>query len=150
MGYYSDVVLGVNKKDLPKIIEQIKKADSDGKVLDFVRAGLKDGGEFGYEANGGPLVIMRWISVKWYSYFAETAFIEKVIMQEGGFDFAFIRIGEDYDDITVSYSERWYDNEISEIFDNVVQICREVVVSDSQAIRSGERLIEELDCSKMT
>jgi hypothetical protein len=83
---------------------------------------------------GNPTLLMQFEDIKWYSDFASVRFVEDVMMDEAierGGAYAFVRIGEDDEDIAQrsEASEQFIDSNYFYPGD-YVHVARSIVVND--------------------
>jgi hypothetical protein len=83
---------------------------------------------------GNPVLLMRFEDIKWYPGYASTTFVEDVMMAEAidrGGAYAFVRIGEEDDDIEQSSdcSEQFKGNDYFYAND-YVRVSRSIYIND--------------------
>lgn len=124
MGYRSDVAVRMSKRNYELMMESIRNlkegrtdehikkmdlkkdgvswlADSASSLEEFIRNGLLTEDRPEYLGDEG-YVDFYWMSVKWHSFNKDVFFISYFMCLEdenGKSDYAFFRIGEDFDDV---------------------------------------------------
>ena len=89
MGYYSEVMIAVTKKDFKKVEDAQAKMTEN--LLDYVN-------KHDYKENNKDCVFMYWDSLKYYKEFEEVQALEKSLskLKDG---YVFCRLGEESGDI---------------------------------------------------
>ena len=89
MGYYSEVMIAVTKKDFKKVEDAQAKMTEN--LLDYVN-------KHDYKENNKDCVFMYWDSLKYYREFEEVQALEKSLskLKDG---YVFCRLGEESGDI---------------------------------------------------
>ncbi|WP_297894414.1 hypothetical protein [uncultured Desulfovibrio sp.] len=100
MGYYSNVALCLTKNGMNQLKTALAEAEKNSPG-NFAAIKMLIGGEPSKIDEGSGSVVFLWEGEKWYDEFDEIAFVTKVMDSLSDEDFLFIRLGEDYDDITI-------------------------------------------------
>ena len=100
MGYYSDVALCLTKNGMDQLKTALAEAEKNNPD-NFAAIKMLIGGEPNKIDEGSGSVVFLWEGEKWYDEFDEIAFVGKLMDNLPHEDFLFIRLGEDYDDITI-------------------------------------------------
>lgn len=98
MGYYSDVVVAIKKKEIVNFNLHLAHAtNSDYEaLLDFLSAAQQTD-----LAPDEDRVVYVWKSIKWYITFINPEAIQDALEELPDYSYAFIRIGEEDEDIEV-------------------------------------------------
>ena len=89
MGYYSEVMIAVTKKDFKKVEDAQAKMTEN--LLDYVN-------KHDYKENNKDCVFMYWDSLKYYKEFEEVQALEKSLSKLK-YGYVFCRLGEESGDI---------------------------------------------------
>lgn len=128
MGYRSDVAIGMKRKYYDELLEKAKNIFDEN---------LKKNALFLLENSSGSgvgvtihkktcdnceYIILSYTWVKWYDTYDAIEWLEENIPEQ----YAFIRIGEDYDDIEVRYKTGSKDTGIDYNIYDLISVSREI------------------------
>ena len=123
MGYYSEVMIAVTKKDFKKVEDAQAKMTEN--LLDYVN-------KHDYKENNKDCVFMYWDSLKYYKEFEEVQALEKSLskLKDG---YVFCRLGEESGDI--EFRKRTKIPE--DVIRNVRETKKDFYIHSSKAIEYG-------------
>lgn len=100
MGYYSEVGICIKKSDFEEL-ESRAKILGDEEVLYLLQHIDKK-----IEIISDEVIVIHWYSLKWYPEFKEIQFIMNYLIElaENGKPYAYVRIGEEQNDIEEQHS----------------------------------------------
>lgn len=100
MGYYSDVIICLYKKDFSELCQNISKIKDSGLRRDVTslmhHGSISIIGEQSFE--GDAVVMMHWDGIKWYKISSREIKYLMDYLQDDDRQYSFKRIGEDYYD----------------------------------------------------
>ena len=128
MGYYSEVMIAVTKKDFKKVEDAQAKMTEN--LLDYVN-------KHDYKENNKDCVFMYWDSLKYYKEFEEVQALEKSLskLKDG---YVFCRLGEESGDI--EFRKRTKIPE--DVIRNVRETKKDFYIHSSKAIEYG--IVDEI------
>lgn len=100
MGYYSDVCIGMSKKNheaMINAIDNLKDENLKKELQNLIGMSIVCN-PFIY-GQDEPVTYMIWHSIKWYNEYADVKWIENYLEEVLVDDFSFARIGEEEGDI---------------------------------------------------
>lgn len=99
MGYYSDVMISMKKKDYDEMILEIEKSDFSEPEKRWILENLFRNSSPLYPVESeffNEYVLLSFYGIKWYDDVRSLEFVKNYIFNLN--EFQFIRIGENYDD----------------------------------------------------
>ena len=125
MGYRSEVALGIREVDYKKLEEKVNSI-SDEKLKASVTELLRKDAESSLDKDG-KYRILRWSDIKWYeNFYPEIGWLMNNLPPI----YAFIRIGEDTEDIEQKYSVEDPDTgELDDYMYEILGITRDIYVA---------------------
>lgn len=110
MGYYSDVCIGMSKKNHDVMIDVIDNLLKEEKLKKELQKLISMSIIYSpsiYDQDE-PTTYMIWHSIKWYSDYADVKWIEDYLKEVLVNDFSFVRIGEEEGDIERYGCDKYY------------------------------------------
>lgn len=100
MGYYSEVGVCIKKNDFEELEARAKILNDEGLTYLLNHIDRK------MEIISDEAVVIQWYSLKWYPDFKEVQFIMNYLteLEENGKPYAYVRVGEEQNDIEEQYS----------------------------------------------
>lgn len=122
MAYRSDAALATRRKYYDEMLRTAKTQDYSDEILYFLTR-YADCSISGEDGNENAIVILKWGWVKWYNDFHEIAYVERWMDGEfdRNFEYTFVRIGEDSEDIEIRGDDSYR-------LDGILTITREIYV----------------------
>ena len=109
MGYYSDVCIGMSKKNYKTmfdVIDNLKEENLKKELQNLV--GMSVIYNPYIHGQDEPATYMIWHSIKWYNEYADVKWIENYLKEVLVNDFSFVRLGEEEGDIERYGCDKYY------------------------------------------
>lgn len=100
MGYYSEVGICIKKNDFKELEARAKTLNDEG--LSYLLSHI----DRKMEIISDEAIVIQWYSLKWYPEFKEVQLIMNYLIElaENGKPYAYVRIGEEQNDIEEQHS----------------------------------------------